>query len=273
MVAIIEGVEVADRTWDTETLGDDVNSLSSSGTGFTNLAFEQQHTVAGPGQGLGATVQWRPNDNWAVLGGLGKASDPVDSAQVLFDAWATFKHFAIGCSTNWDDRGDDAMQLTFWRIDEREKGGVENGDGVSLDANTPIKAWWPFFRAGYADGGGVSMDRYISIGTGYDARGGKDLAGIGLNRGLTPDTSRDQNTVEAFYRFVAADFLQIAPEIQYVANPANDLDTDHPALLGLRFVWSSDSVAGGNTARCAIPPTVAQAVSSIHFPARNAFRQ
>lgn len=216
-----------------------VNSLSSPWTGFTNLAFEQQQTFAGPGQGLGAALQWRLNDQWAVLGGFGNAngdaSDPLDSAKKLFDTGETFKHFAIGWTPNWNERFDNAVQLTFWQIDEGEEAGTEDGHGVSFAANTRVNAWRPFFRAGYADGGGVPMDRTISIGTGYDARGGEDLAGVGVNWGRAPESMRDQYTVEAFYRYDATDFLQITPELQYVANPAYDPDTDSILVLGLRL--------------------------------------
>lgn len=89
----------------------------------------------------------------------------------------------------------------------------------------PRSASRPFLRAGYADGAGRAVDRTISVGTSYDARGGKDLAGVGLNWGRAPDNPRDQYTVEAFYRYDVTDFLQLTPEIQYVVNPANDLTT------------------------------------------------
>ncbi|MDW4551497.1 carbohydrate porin, partial [Defluviimonas sp. D31] len=51
--------------------------------------------------------------------------------------------------------------------------------------------------------------------------------------GLT--SSRDQYTVEAFYRYDVTDFLQITPQLQYVANPANDPTTDSILVLGLRL--------------------------------------
>jgi hypothetical protein len=71
--------------------------------------------------------------------------------------------------------------------------------------------------------------------TGYDARSGQDLAGLGLNWGRAADNSRDQYTAEAFYRYDPKDFLQITPEIQYVANAANDPATGDILVLGLRL--------------------------------------
>jgi porin len=216
-----------------------VNGLASPWTAFTNLAFQQQPTFAGPSQGLGAALQWRLNDYWAVLGGIananGDASEPLDSAEKLFDSGETFKHFALGWSPEWGDRYDQLLQLTFWQADERTEAGVAGGHGVSLAASGRAGQWRPFLRAGYAKDAGVMLDRAVSAGVGYDARGGKDLAGLAVAWGTTPDNSRDQYTIEIFYRYDWTDFLQFTPSIQYVANPANDQDTDNILVLGARL--------------------------------------
>jgi porin len=112
-----------------------VNSLASPWTGFTNLAFEQQPTFPAPAQGLGAALLWRFTDNWAVLGGFANAngdpSEPVDSTEELFDTGETFKHIAMGWSSDWGKRIDQLVQLTLWQADEREEAGVEDGQGVA----------------------------------------------------------------------------------------------------------------------------------------------
>ena len=217
----------------------DVNNLSSPWTGFTNQAFEQLPTFPAPSQGLGAALQWRLDEQWALLGGFADANadaaDPVGSAQDFFQSGETFKHFGIGWSPDWDDRFDQAVQLTLWQIDDRERAGVEGGQGVAFAASARLDQWRPFLRVGYSGGGDTSLDRTVSLGTGYDARGGQDLAGLGLNWGRAADNSRDQYTAEAFYRYDPNDFLQITPEIQYVANAANDPATGDILVLGLRL--------------------------------------
>lgn len=216
-----------------------VTSISSPWTAFTNLAFEQQPILPAPSQGLGAALQWRLNENWAVLGGVananGNPSNPLDSAQKLFDTGETFKHFAIGWSPDWRDRSVQVAQLTFWQADERKDAGVESGHGVAFAASARIARWQPFLRAGYADGAGASLDRAVSVGVGYDARGGNDLAGLAVGWGRAPDNSRDQYTLEAFYRYDLTDFLQLSPELQYVVHPANDPATDDILVLGARL--------------------------------------
>ncbi|MCE8556575.1 carbohydrate porin [Ruegeria pomeroyi] len=216
-----------------------VNALASPWTAFTNFEFQQQSTFSAPAQGLGAALLWRLNDNWAVMGGIANAngdpSDPWESARKLFESGETFQHLGIGWSPKWGDRGNQLLQLTLWHVDERTDAGVPEGHGLSFTASAHSGAWLPFFRAGYADGGGRKLDRSVSIGTGYEARGGKDLAGIGLNWGRAPGSSRNQYTLEAFYRYDITDFLQITPEFQYVLNPANDPTTGSIAILGLRL--------------------------------------
>ena len=184
-------------------------------------------------------MQWRLNDHWAVLGGIADAnadpSDPWESAKTLVDTGDTFKHFAIGWSPDWGNRYDDLVQLTFWQVDEREEAGVEGGHGVSFAAGARVEQWRPFLRAGYAKDAAVFLDRAISVGFGYDARGGSDLAGLGVGWGRAPDNSRNQYTLEAFYRYDVTDFLQLTPSIQYVVNPADDPESGDILVLGARF--------------------------------------
>ena len=216
-----------------------VNAVASPWTAFTNLAFQQQPTYAGPSQGLGAALLWRFSDNWGVLGGFADAnadpSEPWDSAQRLFDTGETFKHFAVGWSPEWGNRKHELVQLTFWQIDEREEAGVKGGHGVAFAASTRLDQWGYFLRAGYAEDAGVSLDRAVSVGVGYDARGGEDLAGLAVGWGRAPDISRDQYTLEAFYRYDMTDFLELTPSIQYIVNPANDPETDDILVFGMRL--------------------------------------
>ncbi|MDX1293270.1 MAG: carbohydrate porin, partial [Hyphomonas sp.] len=216
-----------------------VNNVASPWTGFTNLAFEQQTTVPIPSQGLGAAALWQLDDNWALLAGLadanGDPSDPFESAKNLFDEGELFKHIAVGWAPDWVDRYDQTVQLTLWQADERVEAGVEEGHGVAFLTSARINNWRPFLRIGYAKDAGVLNDRSISIGTGYDARGGNDLAGLAMGWAQAPDSSREQYTLEAFYRYDMTDFLQLTPEIQYVVNPAFDPETDEILVFGLRL--------------------------------------
>ena len=112
---------------------------------------------------------------------------------------------------------------------------MEDGYGAAFTASGRRDPWRPVLRFGYANDAGAVLVRAVSIGTGYDARGGKDLAGLGVSWGRAPDNYRDQYTVEAFYRYDMTDFLELTPEIQYVVNPANDAATDDILVVGARL--------------------------------------
>lgn len=216
-----------------------VNNLANPWTAFTNLGFEQPPTLPAPSQGLGAAFKWRLDDNWAILSGFADAnadpSKPFDSARDFFDKRETFKHLAVGWSPDWGDSVNQLSQLTIWQVDDRDHAGVEGGHGVDFTASARKDNWLPFLRIGYAKDAGATLERTISIGNGYEIRGGNDLAGIGVNWGRAPDSSRDQYTLEAFYRYDMLDFLQLTPQIQYVINPAFDQTTNDILVLGARL--------------------------------------
>jgi len=216
-----------------------VNSIASPWTGFGNLAFEQQPTLPIPSQGLGAAVLWRLDDNWGLLAGLadanGDPSDPFDSVTNLFDEGELFKHVAIGWAPDWGDRYDQTVQLTLWQADERVEAGVDGGHGVDFLTSARLDKWRPFLRAAHTEDAGALNDRSVSVGTGYDARGGSDLVGLAVNWARAPGNSRNQYTLNAFYRYDMTDFLQLTPEIQYVIDPANDPETQEILILGLRL--------------------------------------
>lgn len=216
-----------------------VDGLANPWTAFTNLEFQQQSTFPAPSQGLGAALRWRIDENWVILGGIadanGDPSDPVNSAKEFFETGETFKHLAIGWTPEWGGRFERLIQLTFWQVDERTAAGVPEGHGVSFAASGRSGSWHRTFRAGYADGGGAALDRSVSFATAYEMRGGKDFAGLGVNWGQAPGSSRNQYTVEAFYRYDLNGFFQITPQFQYVANPVNDPATDRIVVLGLRL--------------------------------------
>lgn len=216
-----------------------VDGLANPWTAFTNLEFQQQSTFPAPSQGLGAALRWRVDNNWVILAGFahanGDPSDPGRSAKDLFETGETFKHFAIGWTPDWGALFDRLLQLTVWQVDERTAAGVPEGHGISFAASGRSGSWHRTFRVGYANGGGTALDRSISFATAYEARGGKDLAGLGLNWGRAPGSSLNQYTLEAFYRYDLNDFFQITPQVQYVVNPIGDPSSDGIAVFGVRL--------------------------------------
>lgn len=137
----------------------------------------------------------------------GQPGDPVGSIKSLFDTGETFKHVEIGWYDTWENRFRDNFHLSAWQIDARSAAGVDSGWGVAVSGSpTLAERWTPFFRAGYADGGGGPVERSVSVGTGYTLFGARDQLGVGLNWGRAPQGTnvgqpRDQYTTDVFYRY------------------------------------------------------------------------
>lgn len=223
----------------------DVYSLISPWTGFSNFAFWTNPTIPAPSQGLGAAIRWRFADNYYVMAGLadanGQPDDPVGSIKNLFDTGETFKHVEFGWYETYENRFSDNFHLSAWQIDARSAAGVDSGWGVAVSGSrTLAERWTPFFRAGYADGGGGPVDRSVSVGTGYTLFGGRDQLGLGLNWGRAPQGTtvrqpRDQYTAEVFYRYQPHKNVQITPDLQYIVNPAFAPGIGRMWVVGLRI--------------------------------------
>ena len=222
----------------------DAYALGSPWTDFNNLAFSTNPTMPAPNQGPGAAVRANLGSNYFALAGIadatGQPADPVQGIENAFETGETFKHIAVGWFSSWAERFDDNIQLTAWQIDARGAAGIGSGWGAAFSASTKFDSGWaPFFRAGYADGGGALVDRTVSVGTGYDLFGGRDLAAIGLNWARAPGTAtvpdpRDQFTAEAFYRYQPFSNVQITPSLQLLANPAYDPAQSMDSVVSLR---------------------------------------
>lgn len=99
--------------------------------------------------------------------------------------------------------------------------------------------WAPFFRAGYADGGGSLLQKTISAGFGYHLQDDISLVGFGFNWGqpnvdtFGPGLS-DQYVLELFTRLQVTQNLQVTPDIQLIINPALNPTESEVWVFGLR---------------------------------------
>lgn len=222
----------------------DVFSLGTPGRIFNNISFSTNPTIPAPNQGLGAAVRVRFGGNCFGFAGISDANgmqiDPAAAVDNLFDTGETFKHAAVGWLGSWDTRFDDNIQLTAWQIDDRVAAGTDGGWGAAFSANKKFDSGLaPFFKAGYADGGGALVDRSVSLGTGYDMFAGRDLVAVGLNWGRAPKSAtltdpQDQFTAELFYRYQLFSNLQITPSLQLIGNQAFDPTQGAIAVVSLR---------------------------------------
>lgn len=221
-----------------------VYGLVNPWTDFINLVFSTDPTIPVPNQGLGAAVRTNFADNYYILVGLADANgdpgEPQDSFDSFFNDHEYFKHIELGWFSSWENRFTDNIHLTAWQVDEREAALVPNGWGAAFSFSRKFNdRWLPFVRAGYSDGGGVILERSVSVGVGYFMTTRSDEIGVGLNWGrpsektFGPDLD-DQYTAEMYYRFQLFQHVSVTPDFQYLANPALNLDEDSIWVAGLR---------------------------------------
>jgi len=223
----------------------DIYGLANIWTDFNNLSFTTSPTIPVPKQGLGAVARWLFTPNFYVLGGIADANgNPEDTENVVksfLDEAEYFKHIEFGWIGSWNTRTDDNIHFTAWQVDERTKAGVDDGWGMTFSfSRTYEENWLPFFRLGYADGGGAIVDRSLNTGIGYKLNDRNEYIGFGIGwaraqSDIEEVKERDQYSMESYYRWQPLPGLQVVPSIQYIRNPAFDLTSDSVWIGALRL--------------------------------------
>ena len=214
-------------------------------TDFSNLVFSTDPTIAAPNQGLGGTVRGTLADKYYVYAGFADANgdpgNPADSFDTFFNDHEYFKHIELGWFGSWENSYTDNIHLTVWQVDKREAVQVPDGWGAAFSFNRKFDdRWLPFFRAGYSDGGGgVILERSVSLGVGYSMTTRSDEMGVGLSWGRPSEETfgtglDDQYTAEMYYRFQLFQHASVTPNFQYLADPALNPDEDSIWVAGLR---------------------------------------
>jgi porin len=216
-------------------------------TGFANLAFSTgSASIFLPDDAtLGAALGAMATDNVYVIGGITNAfSDPTDpfddSFDRLFNDSELFKSLEIGWTSSQQRIYQDNTHVTLWHVDDSIPAGAVEGWGAAFSHVRHIDDhWMPFIRGGYADDGGSLLQKSLSVGFLYQDQPGADLLGIGLNWGEPNESSfgpglDDQYTAEVFYRIPVTQQIAITPSIEYIKDPALNLDNDSIWIAGVR---------------------------------------
>jgi len=225
----------------------DVFGLVNVWTDFNNLAFSTSPTIQIPNQGLGVAARFMFAKKFYVLGGFADANADPHRPQDFFDTFGEgeyFKHLEFGWIGSWSGRFSDNAHITLWEVDDREEAGIEGGWGATLSWSQNLgDRWLAFVRGGYSDSGGTLVDRTVSLGFGYKVNDEDNYFGFGANWGRAPadpgEDARNQYLVETYYRAYLTRGLSVVPSIQYIRNPAYNMDVSSLWLLGLRLraVW------------------------------------
>ena len=225
----------------------DAYALASPWQGFANLQFQTgTGTIGGlPDSSLGVAAGYFWDNNFYISGGIvdanGNARDPLAGFDTFFGEKETFKSLEVGWTTGPKARFFNSAHVTLWQIDAREEEGTPSGYGVSVHLSQVVREHWlPFVRAGWADKGDALYETAFSAGFGYSRDPSKGLLGVGVgwsrpNADTFGTELDDQVALEAFWMLELGNGIELTPSLQYIDNPALNLEDDSTALLGLRF--------------------------------------
>ena len=223
----------------------DVYLMASPWTGFNNFVFSTgSATTDLPNDAtLGIVAGGMVTDKVYIQTGISDANadptDPFEGFNSVANDSDFFKWIEIGFSPAQDKLYFDNTHITFWHIDERAN-GTPDGWGINASWQKWIDdKWLPFVRGGYTEESGSLLEKSVTVGMGYQPVLMRGVIGVGFNWGEPNQTSfegaDDQYTSELFWRYQLTKEVAITPSIQYIKNPALNLEEDRLWVYGLRL--------------------------------------
>jgi porin len=150
-----------------------------------------------------------------------------------------FKAVEIGYVPSMAERYFRKISLTYWHSDAYTSAGdaeIASGQGIAFSSH-----WYfadkfiPHIRFAFSNGNGENAfyKRDIQIGHGFRFKT-HDILGISFSTAQTnvPD-SKEQSTLEVFYRFNLTEHLALTPDFQWIINPTFNTESSL-AYFGIR---------------------------------------
>lgn len=233
-------------------------------TQFLNSALVNNPTIPFPDYGIGAIVHWNPTELWYLS--VGAADAQADKRETgLNTAFHDEDYFIymaetgitpqLNCANGplqgayragvWYDgqskpnpdetkyyRDDSGFYLSFDQMLTRENSEPEDTQGLGA-----------FFRYGYAHGRCNAVTNFFSFGFQYQGLfegRDADVLGLGYANGIltektgSPFTEDYESVIELYYSAQVTGWMNVAPSIQYVANPGGVSGVSDALVLGVR---------------------------------------
>ena len=230
---------------------DPSNYFNFHGLGIPTKAFINFGSIAsgtvnmhnpGFGVGLGLEITESFYAKMAftdVYGDLYQDGNFLDFGRNFFEGgiqtWAE-----IGWAPTIDERFTKNFSLTFWRSPSYTS---HTGAEIEDDLGIAFSSYWlfnefhmPFFRFGFSGGKAENTfyTKDVQIGYGLNFKS-HDLFGIAFSwaEPNIPD-SKDQWTMELFYRYQLTRRLAFTPDVQWIRNPTLNPDKNSIWYFGLR---------------------------------------
>lgn len=224
----------------------DVYMLASPWQHFTNLMFTTgSSTMYIPNDAaLGIGVAAYLTKHLYVLGSLvdvnSNPTTPFKSFDTFFSKNDYFKSIEVGWVSSKERQFFDNIHLTYWNTDASEETASPKGWGLAFSSSWYFNnKWLPFVRAGYSEGANTLIQKSITAGFGYQPIAGGSMIGAAIGLGepneVTFEPGLDnQITLELFYRAQISTHIAISPDVQYLINPALNLNTSSIFVWGVR---------------------------------------
>jgi porin len=213
----------------------DALGYSSPWKGFSNKAIRLNSSMVGS-QSYGVAAGTFIKDHWYVVGTVNDANGTIDDLEFFEDGSEFFSALEFGWGHSKENHNLKNVHVTYWHVDEREKKGIPESDGIAIGANWLInKEWLPFARFGWSDGLAPEMQKTITLGLGHFFSIRTDVIGLAVNWSDPSDeTLREQYSTELFYRFQYTHNLAITPSVQWLVDPALNPNEDNIWIFSLR---------------------------------------
>ncbi len=212
---------------------------------FLGYGSSVSGTVNWPNQGLGGVVSYNFNKLYIMAGIHDIYGDLYSDGEFFdlgsnFDDGIFFKAIEIGYVPSFQERYFRKISITYWSGDAYTSA---SGSQISSGSGLAISGHWyfqdkfiPYARFGFSDGNGENAfyKKDFQIGHGLRFKS-HDIFGISFSWTETNiPNSKDQATMEMFYRFNLTEHLEITPDFQWIINPTLNPNTNSLTYVGLR---------------------------------------
>lgn len=237
-------------------------------TQFLNSALVNNPAIPFPENGLSAIIRYSPIQQWYVSAAAADAqADERESGfrTTFYGEDYFFYIFEAGLTPSFDSANGPlagAYRAGLWYDPQPKASSDSNrlyrddrGFYVSFDQklfNKPAQSETDrglgvFFRYGYADSRRNDLTNFCSSGFQYQGLfegRDNDVLGIGFARGFFSDRARltftedYESVLELYYNAEIFPWLNITPDVQYVANPGGNENVGSAIVLGARVQMS-----------------------------------
>ena len=213
---------------------------------FLGYGASVSGTVNWPDMGLGVLAGYKISDKFYAMGGLTDVrGDIYEDGKFLYGGenffeGNFFKALELGYVPSMPERYFKKISITYWHTDAYVSAGGSNiasGQGVAFSSHWFFQnKFAPYLRFGFSDGNGENAfyKKDFQLGHGLVFRS-HDLLGTAFSWAETniPDT-KNQMTLEVYYRFHLTEHLAITPDFQWIINPTLNPNTNSLTYWGIR---------------------------------------